>query len=374
MRNLAQPSARRRADAYARFLLWPVNRQPSTVNWASMKTWLRLSITLALCVALLLYVVDVRVVGQTLARCDPTWALITLAVLTADRVLMSYKWGLLLAIRGHRIGLINQLKVYCSAMMWGLALPSTVGADGIRVMLVRRFGVRVDDALATILMERGIGFISALLTALAGVLILRTQVELSPAFDTLLSIGGLALIGAIAIVAFSFSSRALDWMLKLLPRKIAEGRIGQLFRRLHSAYRSLAVDRRRIGWFGTLTLLEQVLMIACYGLTAVALGIEFNAVFLFAAVPLAILISRLPISIDGIGVYEGIFIVIMTLGGVRPEDSLAISLAMRALQIVVWFPWWLLMAVETRNVRPPEEAQFASEPAGHRAGWQAGQK
>jgi glycosyltransferase 2 family protein len=208
-------------------------------------------------------------------------------------------------------------------------------------------------------MERGIGFVSALITALVGVLILRTQVELTPTFDTLLSMGGLALIGAIAIVTFSFSSRALDLMLKLLPSKIAEGRIGQLFRRLHSAYRSLAVDRRRIGWFGMLTLLEQVLMIACYGLTAVALGIQFNAVFLFAAVPLAILISRLPISIDGIGVYEGIFIGIMTLGGVRPEDSLAISLAMRALQIVVWFPWWLLMALETKNVRPPEGATSA---------------
>jgi hypothetical protein len=45
----------------------------------------------------------------------------------------------------------------------------------------------------------------------------------------------------------------------------------------------------------------------------------------------------------------------MTLGGVRPEDSLAISLTLRALQIVVWLPWWLGMAFETRNVRPPEE-------------------
>jgi uncharacterized protein (TIRG00374 family) len=338
-----------------------------------MKTWLRLLITVALCAALFVFVVDLRVVGETLLRCDPTWALVTLAALTIDRVLMSYKWGLLLAIRGHRIGLLNQLKVYCSAMMWGLALPSTVGADGIRVMLVRRFGVRVDDTLATILMERGIGFVSALITALAGVLILRTQVELSPTFDSLLLMGGAALIGAIAIVAFSFSSHALNWMLKLMPRKLAEGRIGQLFRRLHSAYRSLAVDRPRIASFSVLTLLEQVLMIACYGLTAVALGIEFNAIFLFAAVPLAILVSRLPISIDGIGVYEGIFIGIMTLGGVRPEDSLAISLAMRALQIVVWFPWWLLMAVEARNVRPPDDVQSGG-PAGHPAGRQAGQK
>src|SRR5688500_7633980 len=136
-----------------------------------MSAWLRLTVTLALCAALLVYVVDVRVVADTLMRSDPAWALVAILVLTADRFLMSFKWGLLLNIRGYRIGWTRQLMVYCSAMMWGLALPSTVGADGIRVMLVRRFGVRVDDTLATILVERGIGFVCALFTALLGVLI-----------------------------------------------------------------------------------------------------------------------------------------------------------------------------------------------------------
>jgi glycosyltransferase 2 family protein len=320
-----------------------------------MKPWLRLLITLALCAALLVFVVDVHVVVDTLTRCDPLWALAALAVLSADRALMSYKWGLLLTIRGYRVGLVRKLMVYCSAMMWGLALPSTVGADGIRVVLIRRFGVRVDDAIATILVERGLGFVSALLTALLGILILRTQVQLSGTFDSLLILGGLALVGAVGIVAFSFSTRALDWMLRLLPRRFATGRIAQSLTRLHAAYRSLAVDRPRLMIFGMLTFLEQLMMVACYGLTAVALGIEFNALVLFAAVPLAILISRLPVSIDGIGVYESIFIGIMTLSGVRPEDSLAVSLAMRALQIVAWFPWWLLMAIETRNLGAPRD-------------------
>ena len=98
-------------------------------------------------------------------------------------------------------------------------------------------------------------------------------------------------------------------------------------------------------------------------------AIDFNAIFLFAAVPLAILVSRLPISIDGIGVYEGIFIAIMTLGGVRPDDSLAISLAMRALQIVAWLPWWLAMAVQTHGVRPPSNQETLGNEAlgNHRA-------
>jgi len=316
--------------------------------------WLRSGITLLLCAALLLFVVDVDDVVATLRRCDPRLALIALAAFTADRVLMSYKWGLLLAIRGYRVKLVERLMVYCSAMMWGLALPSTVGADGIRILLVRRFGVRVDDAIATIVVERLIGFVCALLIALLGLLILRSRAPLGPAYDLMMLCGGLALLGAMVGVAFSFSERALQWLLRLLPLRFASSKIGQLTKRLHLSYRSLSFDRTRLLAFSSLTLVEQVLMIACYGLTATALGVEFNAMFLFAAVPLAMLISRLPISIDGIGVYEGIFIAIMTLGGVRPEDSLAISLTARALQIVVWLPWWLALAVRTRSVKPPE--------------------
>jgi glycosyltransferase 2 family protein len=327
----------------------------------SVAAWLRISITL-LCAAALIYFVDVRIVVQTLARCDLLWALAGIAALTLDRVLMSYKWGLLLAIRGYGVTLTQRLMVYCSAMMWGLALPSTVGADGVRVLLVRRFGVRVDDALATILVERAIGFISALATAIIGLIILRLLAPAVAAHDLAIACGVLALATTIGVVAFSFSGAAVRSVQRLLPRELGDSKAAQVLRRLHEAYRSLAFDRPRLAAFSALTFLEQMLTVACYGIIAVTLGVEFNPLFLLSAVPLAILISRLPLSIDGIGVYEGVFMAVMTLGGVRPEDSLAISLAARALQIVVWFPWWLAMTGQTGAIRPPTEP--VSPPSG----------
>ncbi|HKU17122.1 MAG TPA: lysylphosphatidylglycerol synthase transmembrane domain-containing protein [Steroidobacteraceae bacterium] len=320
-----------------------------------MKNWLRVSITVLACALLLIYVVDVRDVWRTLTRCDPLWALVALGVFTLDRVLMSYKWGLLLAIRGYRVTLTERLMVYCSSMMWGLALPSTVGADGIRIVLVRRFGVRVDDALATILVERGLGFVSALLMAVMSLLVLRFVVPDAGAYDAPIIISIASLLTAIAVLLLSFNSRAATAVLNLLPRRAAQSAAARLITRLHEAYRSLASDRRRLTLFFVLTIAEQLLMAICYGLVALALQLHFNAIFLFAAVPLAILISRLPISIDGLGVYEGIFIGIMTLSGMRPDDSLALSLAARVFQIVVWLPWWLLLVARTGAMRPPAE-------------------
>jgi uncharacterized protein (TIRG00374 family) len=327
-----------------------------------MKHWLRISITVLACALLLIYVVDVRAVLRTLMRCDPLWALVALGVFTLDRVLMSYKWGLLLTIRGYRVTLTERLMVYCSSMMWGLALPSTVGADGIRILLVRRFGVRVDDALATILVERGLGFISALLMAVMSLLLLRFIVPDAGAYGTPLLIGVASLLVAIGVLLLSFNSKAVTSVLGLLPQRASQSSAARLIVRLHEAYRSLAFDRRRLVLFFVLTVAEQFLVAVCYGLVAMALQLKFNAILLLAAVPLAILISRLPISIDGLGVYEAIFIGVMALGGMRPDDSLALSVAARVFQIVVWLPWWLMLVARTGAVRPPAEPATTPEP------------
>lgn len=319
-----------------------------------MKMWLRIIVTLLLCALLLVYVADIHLVFETLTHCDPFWVGVALLAFLLDRVIMSYKWGLLLAIRGYRVSLVQKLMVYCSAMMWGLALPSTVGADGIRVMLVRRFGVRVDDTLATIMVERGIGFIVALLTAVVSLIILRAMLPQAPLYDYALAFGVAGLLCAIIVLVFSFTSHALNSVLRLIPRRFSESKAVRMLERLHEAYVSLASDRRRIATFSVLTLVEHIMVIVCYALVARALEVEFNPMFVFAAVPLAILVSRLPISLDGIGVYEGIFVAIMALGGVRPADALAVSLAARALQIVVWLPWWLMLAARA-GVRPPTE-------------------
>lgn len=318
-----------------------------------MKTWVRLAITLALCALLLVYVVDVRDVLATLARCDPLWALVAIAALTLDRVLMCVKWGMLLRIRGYRLSLARRMMVYCSAMMWGMALPSTVGADGLRMWLVRRFGVRVDDALATILVERAIGFVSALGMALLGLLILRLWLPDARAYDYIVGFGSAGILLGVCALVYSFSDHASHMLRRAVPKRWASHKIVTLLLSLHDAYRSLAGDKARIAGFSVLTVLEQMLTAACYGLVAVALGVTFNVLFLLAAVPLAILVSRLPISIDGIGIYEGIFVAIMALSGVAAADALAISIATRAFQIVVWLPWWAMMAAQTQAIAPP---------------------
>ena len=107
-----------------------------------------------------------------------------------------------------------------------------------------------------------------------------------------------------------------------------------------------------MAFFG-LTLVQQLMPILLLWLTAQALRIELGLLDMTGVVPLSFLISRIPVSISNLGVLEGIFMVLMSLGGVSAAESIAIVLAFRFLEMASWLPWWLAHVVGSGELRPP---------------------
>jgi uncharacterized membrane protein YbhN (UPF0104 family) len=68
---------------------------------------------------------------------------------------------------------------------------------------------------------------------------------------------------------------------------------------------------------------------------AVALGIELSPAMLVVTMPLTLFVSRLPISMGGVGVSEAAVVYLLGLFGVPSTDALAISLVCRAVDVLV---------------------------------------
>jgi uncharacterized protein (TIRG00374 family) len=132
-----------------------------------LKFAVRVAISILLVVLLLVYVVDLPQVWRILKGFQPTYLLLAVAAVTLDRALMTYKWTLLLGAQGYRLPLLRGMVIYCAAMLWGSVLPGTVGADAIRAVLVMRRGLRGADAVASIIVERLVGFVAALVLGIA---------------------------------------------------------------------------------------------------------------------------------------------------------------------------------------------------------------
>lgn len=318
-----------------------------------MKPVARAAVSIALAALLLGYFIDWRETVSALQGLDPVWTIVALLVVTADRALMSYKWGLLLATQGHRLHFLKGLMVYCSSMVWGLALPSTVGADAVRVALVRKLSISMIDAAASVVVERIVGFVCALLLGVASLTVIN-QAMPGGISRSLVVIAALSLLFvALAFSAVSTSPKAFDFLHRMIPARWKSIGVVSVLQKLHQSYRRLADQRRVLAVFVGLTLLEQTFIVFYNWTLAIALGVPTTGLWMLAAVPLAILISRLPISVDGIGVYEGVFVAVLSMSGMEPAHALAIAISGRVLQVIAWLPWWIAEVLSVGSMRPP---------------------
>jgi uncharacterized protein (TIRG00374 family) len=318
-----------------------------------MKFWLRIALSIALVVLLFTYVVDAREVVHILQRFDAGYLLLAIAVVTLDRILMTFKWTLLLRAQGYRLPLLQGVAIYCTSMVWGMALPATVGADAIRAVMVTRRGFNGTDVVTSIVIERMVGFVLALALGLVSLAILRTIGVLDSRFDSALYLGIAMLLGVTALLVAALNERLVGKLVTRLPRFVRESKVMQYLDRFAAAYRALGRARSTIAQFSALTVLEQLFAISITWALAKGLDVDVTLLLLLGVLPISTLISRLPISFDGLGVYEAVFVGLLAMAGIQPEAALAIAIAGRIIQLFAFMPWWFVHVARSGAVRPP---------------------
>lgn len=261
------------------------------------------------------------------------WLAIALGVFVLDRVLMAFKWNLLLRVQGLEVRLWEAWSVYCAASLAGTVLPSTVGADMLRAAWAWRKGIGSGSAIATFVVERAIGFLTGSFLTALGVFYLGSKGGDASVLGPLRWVALLAWAGGTIAVAASFRPSTQRRLAELLPSRIVEvlkRRLG----RFRDAYVSFGARPRILATFGALTIAEQFLTFLMHYLIAVALGIEVSLLHFSAACAVAFFVTRLPISLDGLGVLEGALVVLLGAAGIEPAAAVALALLARILAIL----------------------------------------
>lgn len=222
------------------------------------------------------------------------------------QLISALRWKLLLP---EGIGMKKLFSLYMIGSFFNTFLPGIIGGDAVKGFYLYRATGKGSLALASIFMDRYIGFV---------VLI------------------------AICTVAFPFGytylqGSRIEWILPFTIVSFMVGsflffglRLGQRITFFSEFYNYFYLYRNQKGVIGKALILSVFIQFS--GLLAVyilALGIGEHIPFLAVLVymPLIILVSTLPISISGLGVREGAFVLFLGLIGVRPEAATAISLS-----------------------------------------------
>ncbi|MEZ4706856.1 MAG: lysylphosphatidylglycerol synthase transmembrane domain-containing protein [Caldilineaceae bacterium] len=329
--------------------------------------WLRLLLGISL-FALLFYTVDIEEFKTALRNSNPIYIAIAYAIGIVDRVLMAYKWNILLRVKGIAIPLYKATTTYLTSTFLGLFLPTTVGGDGVRAYAVAREGYASGDVISSVVMERILGMIALMLFVMGSISlsIFWLGQRFFPDIDNLFWTVTAFFVLSIVLLAITFNATVTSRGLKMLSglERLPLGKkILKLLNSVTASYVGYSRNKRELGLFFAWCMVENLFPIAWTYLLARAFQIEVQPFYFFILVPIVLILRRLPLPTpDGAGIHEGAFVYLLSLIGVAAEKGLLLGIATHLLVIALVLPggvFFLLKGVHT----PIKEQSKAEIPA-----------
>jgi len=249
---------------------------------------LKLLLTTALLAAVINYV-DLGDVWRRIVSVNPLWILASLACLAVGYVMCGLRWAWMAEGLGIDVSKARKIKLYFLGMFASLFLPSTIGGDVVRGVLLARSEGRTGiglEAGASVVLDRVNGMVALLLLLTLAMLFF----DWSPLWWTT----WLGVVGAV-------------WGGMLLYPLVDRYLISRLPARL-SAFKNLPLTEplfRRMWWRSLpLSFLFQMLMVQAHFFLGMAVGLEMSWPAFAVMVGLVGLMATLPISLNGFGVRE----------------------------------------------------------------------
>jgi uncharacterized membrane protein YbhN (UPF0104 family) len=245
--------------------------------------------------------------GEVVARAKdvalmPLAAALVLVLLTA--LLVSVRWRMLARSFGLALTLPFAVRTVFLGMFGGQLLPSTVGTDLVRGWSAARQTGRIRHAAASVLADRLVALVAAcLLTALV--------------YPRL---GALATLAAGGILA-----GFMLWG--------AEGR-----------------ELRPVSVLGALVvaLAIHVVHIVAAAAVAAGYGLDTSLRAWLAIIPVSLIACAVPVSLNGWGVREAVFVALAAEHGIPDADALLVALTLGALNVVASLPGAYVMLVDEK--------------------------
>jgi uncharacterized protein (TIRG00374 family) len=275
------------------------------------------------------------------------WLALALVSATIGIVLSAWRWQRVLAAFGVHVPLQRLTTHYFAGQFVGNVLPSTIGGDVLRVSRSAGDIGSSETAFAAVALERLSGFLALPLLSLLGFLIDPSLLE-SPTAWVALLISGIAL-AALGVILF----------LAAHPRAAGRFRDHEGWMRfigaVHVGVGQLRRDRDAMWGVLATALIYQVSVIATVGFLALTLdvGMPFGAVVAF--VPAVAMAQVVPISLSGLGIREGMLVLLLHPLDVPNGRAVALGLAWYGTMLLVSLLGAPAFAVGHRDGRDPAD-------------------
>ena len=295
-------------------------------------TLLRVAVTVGL-LAWLAGTIDWRLLASLPSSLHTGWLLLAATLVAANSVMSAAKWNVLLKAKGIGFSLRHLIHVIWVSNFFGDFLPASVGGDALRIAAVTRGTPRTSQAAATVLVDRLLGVMALGAIAALGGLWAALRWEM---WDVLLAL--LVPVGAVLAVPWLFWSPQGRRLLLVVWKSLHWLPGGRFAGRLHAAVRSYRRAPRALAVAGGFALATQIIRVFFFVALAHAIGVQLRLSDAFVLVPPIWFILMLPITVSGIGLQEGAFVLLLGRVGVDPAAAFGLSVASRLITLAVHLP------------------------------------
>jgi hypothetical protein len=293
---------------------------------------LKLTVSAAL-LGYLLSTTNLSAVLQRVRAGDTFLLVFAMGLYGAILAISTWRWRLLLQAQGFAAPLSDLSASYLVATFFNNFLPSNIGGDVIRVRDSSRLTGSKTTSLAVVAIDRILGLGALYALALSAYALGGASVRRLAGATPILALLGVVFTG-LAYVFFrpGIARRAMG--------RLGLAKLPWAQKRFETVQAAVHVYRERVAavWMAFLgSVALQALFVCYYYNVARSLRIPLPLSAAFLIVPLCTLVQTVPISFNGWGIRESVFILYFAQVGLPKESALAFSLVGATLIVLLSF-------------------------------------
>ena len=302
----------------------------------------KLAMGISLLIILLLWNDNWQEVLRVVRESEIVWIAPFLGISILLMWISCLKWGMFLRVQPTQVSQARLFSLYLIGRFFNNFFPSSVGGDVVRSYMLGRQIDSQGRAMASVFLERLTGFV-AMVTLATGAFICSPTLRREPLILISILIMG---EGCLAVLLVIWKPALVSWVARPVRHMRLIKRFEEKAARFHGYLLQFKGRMRLI----TKAMLISYLFYACAAvnvyLGAKLLGVECGFVQLLIITPIIMLIASLPLTPNGIGVWEWCFSVFLVSAGATAQEGLAIALAVRGKEWLISVVGGLLFMLE----------------------------
>jgi len=265
--------------------------------------------------ALVFFHVDWRGVWDAMARAQWAWFAWAFVAFNASIVFASKRWQLIVRADGTartRIGTKSAIVATYIAQWLSNFLPTAFGGDVARVVVARRAGAALPNAIAAAVLDRFVG----LMTLAFIFLLVEASLAVAGGARPLLPVAALLALGFAGLFLLAWGGAHIP-----LRRRWLRSAVARFIARSTRVLRMLGVSPAVIAPILAASIMATMFGVLAYwgAIRCVSAGVGFPVAL--AAAVLGTIASAAPVSLSGWGVREGTVAFVLTQAGAMPASD-----------------------------------------------------